>query len=159
MTTLISNSTVSTESTTPRKKVPFSFESETSKQAYRSIGKMVRKHLGEKEVLRRWNNTQFGKFAKLSTIDRWLNPGPLTKNSNFEPFVISLHSELLIKSSESSEQITKKDMDKLRSKLRNDKFVYIRNKATAASLLAYYEHDKNISNRQRELLSNLLNDE
>lgn len=145
------------KSNTP-KTVPFSFETPNSKMAYKTIGKMVRKHLGEREILRRWNATQFGRFAKLSTIDRWLNPGPLTKNMHFEPFIISLHSELLVKSSESSEQLLKKSMNKLKSKLQNDEFTYVRNKATAASLIAYYEHDANLSNRQRELISNLLDD-
>ena len=39
------------------------------------------------EIHKRWNNSDNGKHAKLTTVKRWLNNGPYTKNPRFEPWI------------------------------------------------------------------------
>ncbi len=43
-------------------------------------------------ISRMWNSTGLGRHAKQTTVRRWLNRGPNSKNGNFEIWVVGLAS-------------------------------------------------------------------
>lgn len=130
---------------------PYSMRNDETKARYRTTGQSVKDSLGLEKVTELWNAAGLGRPSTKGTVERWLKPGPLSKNANFEGFIFAL----------SNSQIKKKhtlgsDMTKLSNKIESDKFESKRDKATAASLLAYYQVDKSLSAKQRELVSELL---
>lgn len=56
-------------------------------QDYLSASKYLQTLYSLEEIQEKWNNAKKGKYAKLTTVKRWLNNGPHTKNERFEPFI------------------------------------------------------------------------
>lgn len=143
--------------TTQTKKVfytPFSLRNEANKQRYKTIGKELIERFGIIDLCERWNKSGLGRPATITTVERWLSPGPFEKNANFEGYMISLH--------ENSEPVKKTPtlethMATLKGHVKAGRIASGRDSATAASLIAYYGVDKHLSYKQRELVIELNN--
>ena len=123
-----------------------------TKAHYRNVGKTLKETMGVAKIAQLWNMTPFSvKVEEVSetTIDRWLQPGPSTKNPNFEPFVIAL--SLTNAAASLPEQ-----MKRLEEALEADEITSIRDKATATSIVGFYSVDPRLSAKQIELVDSLI---
>lgn len=56
-------------------------------QDFLSASKYIQTLFTLEEIHEKWNDAKLGRYAKLTTVRRWLNNGPYTKNERFEPFI------------------------------------------------------------------------
>jgi len=59
-------------------------------ESFKKASKIVSKSLSLEQLTELWNKQGLGKPAKQTTVKRWLDLGPATKNVNFEPWIIGL---------------------------------------------------------------------
>lgn len=114
---------------------------------YRAIVKSLLNFVSMEEILTLWNESGKGKPAKLTTIKRWLSPGPATKNPRFEPWIAELNAAKLAAQQERKLSLEDVNALVLASKLEDLEVAVIRNnfnsdkqRATAASHVAYAKH-------------------
>lgn len=130
----------------------YSLRNEETSAQYASIGKTLISRYGIPKITEMWNKLGLGRPSTETTIKRWLSPGPLSKNANFEGFAVSLfHTPQQNKTPPLQHSI-----DKLQKHFDNDNIRDRRDRATSASLLAYYSVDKHLTHKQRELVDELL---
>jgi hypothetical protein len=54
---------------------------------------VIQQHYLLGAITRKWNASRIGKPTGEKTIERWLSPGPKTKNPRFETWVVGLASQ------------------------------------------------------------------
>jgi len=114
--------------------------------------KYVQSMMSLDDIRKLWNLSGLGNTAKLTTVKRWLNIGPATKNKKFEPFITNL---ALVGKPKKVCTLADKIV-KLEKALTRGTFVYSKQKAMAASLVAFFTYDENLSHNQLQLVDSLI---
>ena len=130
-------------------KTIFSMSSDENKATYKIASKAVQEICTLAEIDEMWNDTGLGGSAKRTTVERWLNVGPATKNPSFEPFIFGLHQ------SRNSNSVGKK-INSLAVAVDSKSFKRPKQAATAASLVAYYRIDNSLSPKQKDMVNSLV---
>ena len=134
------------------KRTIYSMINAETKTHYREVGKILKQTMGVAKIAQLWNMTPFSvnvEEVSETTIDRWLQPGPSTKNPNFEPFVITL-------SLTNAAAPLPQRMKRLELALEADEITSVRDKATATSIVGFYSVDPRLSAKQIELVDSLI---
>jgi hypothetical protein len=131
-------------------------------QEFIAASQYIRNILTIEAIADEWHKSGLGRPATENTISRWMNLGPKTKNPRFEPFIIRL-----------AEEYKNKEADTILAAIRSRKgerefrIGYLgflaeedmidsrRDRATAASLAAFFKYDTQLSPAQEELVDKL----
>ena len=132
--------------------------------SFKEASKRVQQSLSVAEITSRWNAEEdlHKRLAKETTIVRWLRPGPKTKNPNFEPWIIELSEKLandtaldILDHIAHRRRVMTYMVTFLGFAAENDLIDSRRDRATAASLAAFYRYDRDLSDQQKQLIHRL----
>lgn len=125
----------------------------STKTPFIKSSKQLQNVLSLEEIAHLWNNSGQGRLASFTTVKRWLNNGPKTKNPRFEPWIIG--------------QVRKLDAVKKRASTIDQQIHHLQlavevgkcgsqqQTATAAGLVAFCKTGGSMSQRQRSMLDSI----